>query len=83
MAHYHNKKRSKGLIFKRGDIVYLLRRNFTTKRPSSKLDYKKVKPFKIAEKLSDTNYRLSLPRTMKMHDNFHISLLKLAPRNVK
>jgi transposase InsO family protein len=83
MAHYHNKKRSKGPIFERGDMVYLLRRNFTTNRPSSKLDHKKVGPFQIAEKLSDTNYRLSLPRTMKMHDIFHISLLEPAPKNAR
>jgi hypothetical protein len=64
-------------------MVYLLRRNFIIKRLSSKLDYKKVGLFEIVEKLSNTNYRLSLPRIMKMHDIFHISLLELAPRNVK
>jgi hypothetical protein len=83
MAHYYNKKRLKGLIFERGDMVYLLRRNFTTTRLSSKLNYKKVRPFKIAEKLLDTNYRLSLPRIMKIHDIFHISLLEPVPKNVK
>jgi hypothetical protein len=83
MVHYHNKKRSKGPIFKRGDIVYLLQRNFTTKQLSAKLNHKKVRPFKITEKLLDTNYRLSLPRTIKIHDIFHISLLELAPKNAR
>ena len=56
MAIYYNKKRLKGLIFKRGEMVYLLRKNFTITRPSLKLDYKKVEPFKINEVILDTNY---------------------------
>ena len=83
MATYYNKKRLKGPIFKRGEMVYLLRKNFTTTRPSPKLDYKKVGPFKIDEVISDTNYRLSLPSSMRMHPIFHISLLEKAPQNAK
>ena len=52
-----------------------------TKRPSDKLDFKKLGPFEIAEVISNTNYRQSLPRTMRIHPIFHISLLEPAPRN--
>jgi hypothetical protein len=83
MAKYYNKKRLKGPIFKKEDKVYLLRRNIKTSRPSDKLDYKKLGPFKVEETISTTNYRLSLPKTMKIHPVFHISLLEPAPANAK
>ena len=79
LAHYHNQKRSIEPTLKKGDKVYLLRRNIKTKRPSDKLDHKKLKPFKIEKVLSPINYRLSLPKTMNIHPVFHISLLELAP----
>lgn len=64
-------------------MVYLLRKNITTQRPSDKLDFKKLGPFKILEKISDTNYRLSLTPTMGIHPVFHILLLEKAPENAE
>jgi transposase InsO family protein len=81
MKKYYDKTRLKGPILKEGDKVYLLRKNITTTRPSDKLDYKKLGPFKILKKKSDTNYELSLPDTMHIHPVFHISLLEKAPAN--
>jgi hypothetical protein len=81
MKKYYDKTRLKGPILKEGDKVYLLRKNITTTRPSDKLDYKKLGPFKIIKKKSDTNYELSLPDTMHIHPIFHISLLEKAPEN--
>jgi len=78
MQHYANRKRMKGPSFKEGDKVYLVRRNIKTKRPSDKLDYKKLGPFPISQVISKTNYRLSLPETMRIHPVFHISLLEPA-----
>jgi hypothetical protein len=83
MSRYYNLKRSKGPIFRKGEMVYLVRKNFTTTRPSPKLDYKKLGPFPIDEVISDTNYKLSLPSSMRMHPVFHISLLEKAPQNAK
>ena len=83
MAKYYNRKRSKGPIFKRGDMVYLLRRNFIINRLSSKLDYKKVGPFKIEEVILDTNYKLSLPLIIRIYPIFYISLLELVLKNAK
>ena len=83
MKHYADKKRLEGPTLKEGDKVYLLRRNIKTKRPSNKLDWKKIGPFKIEKKVSEINYRLSLPNTMKIHPTFHISLLEPAPQNAK
>ena len=78
MAHYANRNRSSAPIWKEGDKVYLSRKNIKTKRPSGKLDWKKLGPFKIVEKVSNVNYRLELPQTMKVHPVFHVSLLEPA-----
>jgi hypothetical protein len=78
-AHYYNTKRSMEPTLKKGDKVYLLRRNINTKRPSDKLDHKKLGPFRIVEVVGPVNYRLELPKTMNIHPVFHISLLEPAP----
>lgn len=78
-AAYYNKSRSMEPTLKEGDKVYLLRRNIKTKRPSDKLDHKKLGPFKIEKVIGPVNYRLKLPKTMNIHPVFHISLLEPAP----
>jgi hypothetical protein len=47
MKQYYNKHRLEGPRQERGDKVYLVSRNLQTKRPSKKLDFKKIGPFKI------------------------------------
>lgn len=78
-AKYYNKKRSMEPTLKEGDKVYLLRKNVKTQRPSDKLDYKKLGPFKIEKVVGPVNYRLTLPKSMEIHPVFHISLLEPAP----
>ncbi len=79
MKHYADKKRLLAPILEEGHKVYLIRKNIKTKRPSDKLDWKKIGPFLIKQKLSNTNYELSLPDGMRIHLIFHISLLEKAP----
>lgn len=79
MKHYADKKRLPAPILEEGHKVYLLRKNIKTKRPSDKLDWKKIGPFLIKRKISNINYELSLPDGMKIHPIFHISLLEKAP----
>ena len=83
MKKHYNKTRLSGPTLKEGDMVYLIRKNLKTKRPSDKLDHKKLGPFKITEKISTSNYRLSLPKTMRIHPVFHVSLLEPAPKGVQ
>ena len=49
IARTINKSRLKGLTFKEGDKVYLLYKNIKTKRLSDKLNYKKLRLFKVTK----------------------------------
>ena len=52
MKEYYDKSRLEGPRLVRGDKVYLISRNLRTKRLSKKLDFKKLRPFKIDEYIS-------------------------------
>jgi len=64
--------------FEPGDLVWLSRRHITTTRPSSKLDVKRLGPFKVLEAVGDSKlaFRLELPAQMRIHPVFHVSLLE-------
>jgi hypothetical protein len=78
MASQANKKRIKGPILKEGDKVYLWRRYIRTKRQSNKLDFLKIGPYRIRAVKGPVNYELNLPKGMKIHLVFYISLLEKA-----
>jgi hypothetical protein len=82
-ADYYNKKRTGGPELKKGDKVYLLRRNIKTKRPSDKLDHLRLGPFEITEVKGPVTFKLKLPKEMRIHPTFHISLLEKAPKGTK
>ena len=65
--------------YKVGDRVYLSARNLRTRRPSLKLDWKSLSPYKIIERVGPLAFRLELPPTMAIHDVFHVNLLRPAP----
>ena len=62
------------------DFVCLLRHNIATTHPCSKLDYKKLDPFRIIEKIGCMVVRLELPSQFRIHNVFHVSLLE--PRHI-
>jgi hypothetical protein len=64
--------------FEIGDKVWLVATNIKTKRPMKKLDNKKVGPFTITDKISSHAYKLDLPKTMRIHNVFHVNLLSEA-----
>ena len=60
-----------------------MRRNIKTKRLSDKLDFKKLRLFKIKKKLGLVIYKLTLPKDIRIYLVFYIVLLKKAPKNAK
>ena len=80
---YYNQKVSKGPDLKREDKVYLLTKNFKSKRLSKKLNYIKIRLFKIINKVTEISYRLDLPLKIKIHPVHYIAILELAHRNHK
>src|SRR4051812_27151896 len=83
MAFYYNKHYGKEPKLKKGDKVYLLRKNINTDHPSDKLDFKKLGPYKILRKKNHLNYQLELLEGSRLFDTFHISLLEPAPKDVQ
>ena len=73
---YYNQKVSKGPDLKKGDKVYLFTKNFESKRFSKKLNYIKMGPFKIINKVIKVLYRLDLLLKIKIYLIYYITILK-------
>ena len=75
---YADLKRS-NRVFQEGDMVFL---RIKPKRSSLSLGkYKKLRarycgPYQITQKINDQAYRLDLPNHLKVHNVFHVILLK-------
>ena len=80
--NYADRHRMIAPDFQVGDLVWLNRKNIKTIRPCRKFDFKLLGPFKISEKVTDVNFRLDLPQSMKVHNVFHVSLLEPYRKNV-
>ena len=76
MIKQANKKR-KDVSYNIGDRVFLSTKNIKTTRPSKKLDYKMIGPYRISERVG-CSYKLELPQSTKMYDTFHTQLLRKA-----
>ena len=74
-ARYHDAKH-KSIEFSVGNKVWLNPSNIRTERPSKKLDWKRLGPFSITKRIGTQAYELSLPKSMKIHPVFHVSLLE-------
>ena len=57
-----NTKRVWEHSYKEGNIVYLSQQNIKTKRPSNKLDFKRLGLFRIRKVVGRLDYELELPR---------------------
>ena len=73
---YYDLRRKPDPNLQSGDMVWLLAHNIKTTRPSKKLDYKKIGPFKILARIGTSAYKLALRPSMAMDNTFHISLLE-------
>ena len=59
-------------------MVYLATKNIIIKKPSKKLDYKYLGPYKVTKRISENNYQLDLPPKVRIYLIFYISLLENA-----
>jgi len=73
---YQNKKRKTTPQLKKRDKIYLLTKNFKTRKSSKKLNHVKVESFLVKKTKRPVNYELDLPKNAKVFSIFHISLLK-------
>jgi hypothetical protein len=74
-ARYYDAKHSR-IEFNVGDSVWLNASNISTSRPSKKLDWKRLGPYKVIKRIGLQAYQLALPPTMRhIHNVFHVSLL--------
>ena len=71
----------KGLDLKKGNKVYLLTKNFKSKRLSKKLNYIKIGLFKIINKVTEVLYRLDLLLKIKIYLVYYIVILELVYKN--
>ena len=82
-AFYHNKHHAGAPMLKKRDKVYLLQKNIETTRSSNKLDYVKIRPFKIIRDIKEVSFELELSKDMQQkHPVFHVSLLVPASGDV-
>ena len=63
--------------FEEGDRILLSTQNLRFKNIPNKLRQRFVGPFRVEEKIGKFAYRLGLLDEWKIHDVFHVSLLKL------
>jgi len=71
---YYDLHRKPDLNLDSGDMVWLLPRNMKTTRPSKKLDYQQIRPFKILANIGMGAYELALPPGMAINKTFNIAL---------
>src|SRR5258706_12974740 len=76
MTKWYNNKKQEGPKFREGDMVMMDSRHIQTKRPSKKLDHKKMGLFQIEKAIGNRAFRLELPPQMKVHPVYHIGLLE-------
>ena len=81
MIKQANKKR-RPPDFDIGDRVFVVKKNWSTTRPSDKLDYPMTRlPYKIIDKIKDNVFKLEVPPGWRATDQFNAERLRRYPDN--
>ena len=64
-------------------MVYLFIKNFNSKQLNKKLNYIKIRLFKIISKVMEIIYRLNLLLKIKIYPVYYITILKPVYKNYK
>ena len=76
MKSFADQKR-RDVSFEKGEKVLLSTQNFKLANPGTrKLLPKWVGPFEVLERIGAVAYKLKLPKHLKMHNVFHVNLVK-------
>ena len=73
-----HRRRCPAPVFRPGVWVWLDARNIAIRRPSKKLDHRRLGPYEVIETVGPNAARLRLPETVRLHPVFHVSLLQRA-----
>lgn len=75
-AVFYNKDRQVPATYEPGDLVWLSRRHIKTKRPSSKLDVRRLGPFSVIRMVGKNAAEVALPKVYsRLHPVFNVALL--------
>ena len=76
-SRYYNQRVQKQPPIQPGDLVMVNMKNMKTKRPSKKLDHKRLGPVEVIEAVGKRAFRVQLPPEARNHPVFHVSELEL------
>jgi hypothetical protein len=74
---YADRKKKNSFEYKINDMIWLFTKNIKIERSFRKLDHKWIESYKVIKVLKNV-CQLDLSSSMKIHDTFHISLLRSA-----
>ena len=83
MRVYYNLQHENIFMFRTEQKIYLSHENFKTTQFSKKLDYRRMKAFKIKQQTKLITFKLELSKHSKTHLIIHAVLLESALENVK
>src|SRR6266480_5457914 len=83
MKIYYNLQHENIFICKTEQKIYLSQENFKTKQFCEKLNYQKMRAFKIKQQTESVTFKLELSEHSKTHLIVHVTLLKSASDNTK